>query len=465
MLADLLLGLPYQASITVGQFGRGYRQWAEALFAQDSWRATRKLTLNLGVRYEYSAPWTEVNHKLSNFVPGRGLLVEGQPGWDGLYAPDRNNFGPRAGFAYDVNGSGTTIVRGGFAMLYETLLQANSVQLIENNPPFSAAAFTRSPTPFSQTTAPSTTLLDLRALAQPSNSLGAIGSFRNPYTMQFAFSVQHLFGQHWLGEVAYVATRGVKLPMYRNINQVPIEQSVNAPRPYPCLRHHHPKRQHRIIHLSQRPVETAAPVQFRSESDLVVHLLQIHRRCERLRLLGSFRNGPRLVRPFAPAWTFELRHYTPLHRVVRLPSAGYSRLDGERHRHAAVGTAVHALSQHLRPVSKRKLQPSECDRRSERNVPAGYAFNPSAFQAPAAGTFGNAGRNIVRGGGFQSFDLSVFKTFTIAERFRLQLRAESVNALNRVNYQGPVTNLGSTPGVFVASAPPRIVQLGAKFSF
>jgi hypothetical protein len=99
------------------------------------------------------------------------------------------------------------------------------------------------------------------------------------------------------------------------------------------------------------------------------------------------------------------------------------------------------------------------------NVPDGLAFNPAAFAAPAAGTFGNAGRNIVRGDGFQSFDLSIFKRLAITERVSLEMRGEFVNSFNHVNFQGPDVNLTSNPGVFRAAAQPRIVQLGAKLSF
>lgn len=100
-----------------------------------------------------------------------------------------------------------------------------------------------------------------------------------------------------------------------------------------------------------------------------------------------------------------------------------------------------------------------------RNVPRGLAFNPSAFALPALGEFGNAGRNIVRGDSYRSVDLSVFRTFRLRERAPLQFRAEFMNALNTVNFQGPVTDLTSAPGAFVAPAPPRIVQLGLKLSF
>jgi hypothetical protein len=100
-----------------------------------------------------------------------------------------------------------------------------------------------------------------------------------------------------------------------------------------------------------------------------------------------------------------------------------------------------------------------------RRVPEGLAYNPSAFALPAIGTFGNSGRNIVRGDGYRSADLSVFRSFTLRESLRLQLRIEAVNALNQVNFQGPITDQSTRPGNFVATAAPRLVQLGAKLSF
>ena len=99
------------------------------------------------------------------------------------------------------------------------------------------------------------------------------------------------------------------------------------------------------------------------------------------------------------------------------------------------------------------------------NVPSGLAYNPAAFALPAVGTFGNSGRNIIRGDGFRTADLSVFRNFNVKELLKLQLRFEATNALNQVNFQGPVTNQSTQPGAFVATAIPRTLQLGAKFSF
>ena len=100
-----------------------------------------------------------------------------------------------------------------------------------------------------------------------------------------------------------------------------------------------------------------------------------------------------------------------------------------------------------------------------KNIPAGYAYNPAAFQEPAPGTFGVSGRNIVRGSAYRSVDLSLFRNVRLGERARLRLRFEANNALNQVNFQGPVTNQASSPGLFISAAPPRQVQLGAKVTF
>jgi hypothetical protein len=99
------------------------------------------------------------------------------------------------------------------------------------------------------------------------------------------------------------------------------------------------------------------------------------------------------------------------------------------------------------------------------DIQSGQAFNATAFRAPSLGSFGNAGRNIVLGDGFHSVDVSLFRNFRFGDTLNFQIRVESVNVLNHVNFQGPVTNLTSSPGMFVAAAPPRIVQFGAKLWF
>jgi hypothetical protein len=99
------------------------------------------------------------------------------------------------------------------------------------------------------------------------------------------------------------------------------------------------------------------------------------------------------------------------------------------------------------------------------NVPEGLAYNPAALTLPAQGVFGESGRNIIRGDGFQTAGLSLFRNVRLHERLQLQIRGEATNVFNQVNYQGPVVNHSTQPGAFVATAAPRTVQLGAKLMF
>lgn len=493
VLADLLLGLPYEATITVGQFGRGYRQWGWALFAQDSWRATHRLTVDLGLRYEYNPPWTEVNNKLANFVPGRGIVTPQSVGWNGLYRSDRNNFGPRLGFAYDLTGHGRTVVRGGFGILYETLLQASTVQQIENNPPFSATAVTTSPTPFSHGSSPSTALLDLRAGAQPSTSLSAVPlDLRNPYSLQFSVDVQHELRANWLMEIGYRGSRGVHLPFNYDINQVPLDilspaergriatviaagsdsaGVIDPLRPYPgfhsislfanaatstyhSLQTKLERRFHTGLNLLaaytwSKSIDDATDFASGDASEHVLDSLNRHRE----KALSSFD----VPRRFTAAFNYPIPS-----RVWKAALNGWQ-LNGILT--VQSGQPFTPYTSQFDPYRNDTYNRLNVAGDPERNVRAGYAYNPAAFTIPVPGTFGNSGRNIVRGDAYRSADLSLFRTFALREAIKLQLRFEAMNSFNQVNYQGPVTDQATAPGLFVATAPPRLVQLGAKLSF
>ena len=496
-LADFLVGQPYEASIVVGLFGRGYRQSHYAFFGQDSWRATPKVTINLGLRYDYSAPWTEVNGKLSNLTQNGSLLVVGEPGLERLYRPDRNNFAPRLGLAYDLSGSGRTVIRAGFSMLYETSLQANSVQQVENNPPYSAKALTRSPTPFAAS-GPATTLLDLRALAQPSRAIAAVDSndFRNPYSMQFNFGVQQRLGESWLLELAYVGSRGLDLPLFLNANQVPI-RSLTADQRARIAEAVTSGQDTTPILSTLRPYPAFDSVTLsRNAASSTYHSGQIklERRFARgLSVLASYTfsksidnssdfgsgdsseqvlDSKNLALERA-ASSFDVPHRFSSAITYELPFNASSGLVQKLVRGWQINAILTLQSgQPFTPfVSDFDPYRNEAFNRPDvigdpnANVPAGLAFNPAAFRIPALGTFGNAGRNIVRGDGFHSVDLSVVRNFALTERWRLQFRAEAVNSFNHVNYQGPVVNINSTPGAFVAAAQPRIIQFGLKLSF
>src|SRR5262249_37427790 len=90
------------------------------LFAEDDWKITSRPTLKLGLRYEYLGVFKEQGDRLSNFIPGTGLVRVGDAGLPDLYEPDHNNVAPRFGFAYDLTGQGRTILRGGYGLYYDT---------------------------------------------------------------------------------------------------------------------------------------------------------------------------------------------------------------------------------------------------------------------------------------------------------------------------------------------------------
>lgn len=488
-IADLLLGLPFQATITVGQFGRGYRQWGAAGYVQDSYRLRRNLTLDLGLRYDLVPSWTEVNGKLSNFQPNAGVVA----GLDRLYEPSHKNFAPRLGFAYDVSGKQTTVLRGGFGMFYETLLQASTVQQVENNPPYSAAAITTTPTPFAKDDATSTTLLDLRSNAKSSRSLSAVSrNLRTPYSMQYFFEIQHAFAGSWLATAGYHGTRGVHLPFNYDLNQAPLDLLTATQRTQIAASAATPAGTAGIVD-SLRPYPNFNSISlFTNEATSSYHGLQL--KAERrfkggLNLLAGytwsktidnasdFASGDaservlnsRRVDLQKALSSFDVPHrFTAAFNFV-VPAPRFKAVLGGWQFNGVVtaqsGQPFTPFTSQFDPFRNESFNRLNLVSDPNRNIPAGLAYNPSAFVLPPVGTFGNSGRNIVRGAGYSTSDLSVFRNLVVSESFRLQIRAEASNAFNQVNFQGPVTNQSTTPGAFVATAPARVVQLGLKMTF
>ena len=119
-LEDFLVGALSKTVSAVGDPTRYMKQWGYAIFAQDDWRVTRKITVNLGLRWEYDKPPTAKNNLLGNWTPTGGLLQVGQQ-ISSVYRPDHFDFAPRLGMAWDVTGNGTTVVRAGGGIMYEQL--------------------------------------------------------------------------------------------------------------------------------------------------------------------------------------------------------------------------------------------------------------------------------------------------------------------------------------------------------
>jgi len=130
-LTDYFLGnINNTASILSGNPFRNIFNWQTGLFVQDDWRVKPRLTVNLGLRYEYATVLKEQTgafELFANFIPNVGPVQVGAAGLNQPYAPDRNNFSPRLGFAWDIKGNGKTVLRSGISLIYE---QINYISLI-----------------------------------------------------------------------------------------------------------------------------------------------------------------------------------------------------------------------------------------------------------------------------------------------------------------------------------------------
>jgi hypothetical protein len=242
-LADFLLGAPtefFQAPSAPSNI----RSKATYAFFQDEWRATKRLSINLGVRYEYSTPKLDTQGRSFSIVPGAhssrfvnapvGLLFPGDPGAPkGSNFPDKNDFAPRVGFAWDPFGNAKTSVRGGFGVFYDVLKGEDNLQFNGQPPffggaglffqpavsgqnaayPFFADPFTNAspatPNPFPSHTPPSN--IDFLASGfLPINASGIVfvvdPHLRTPYTYQYNLSVQHQIAPNTVLEVSYVGS-------------------------------------------------------------------------------------------------------------------------------------------------------------------------------------------------------------------------------------------------------------------
>jgi hypothetical protein len=247
-LEDFFAGDPFKASVQVGDPRRDIHNWAYALFAQDDWRVTRNLTINYGLRYEYNSVIKEAHNLLGNFDPNSptGLIQAGMNGVSGPYNPDRKNFAPRLGFAWDVTGRGGTVLRGGASLVYETvnwesLLAFNNAFGLSNVPTgaiidgsggtaggtITAGNLAIPPvlpqwdsgTPLYGANV-STSLLN--CFNNPCPIMSVDRKITTPYVWSWTLNLQHAITPNLSLELAYVGNHGSNLTGIRDINQPPV---------------------------------------------------------------------------------------------------------------------------------------------------------------------------------------------------------------------------------------------------
>ena len=248
-MGDALLGLASQTDIQNITDVKN-TTWYYAVFVQDDWRVTNNLTVNLGLRWEYTSATQEALNRQSNFDYATGqILVAGQDGNSrGLINVDENNFAPRFGFAWTPDSSNTWVVRGGWGMFYNNEEPRTAFQL-GFNPPFffSVSRFSD----FGVT--PAAVVDDGFPSVSPADAefpilISVDQSFHSPYYEQWNLAVQKTFPYEMSVEVAYVGTRGLHLQVLRDRNQpAPGPGDVQEPPPLPGIRQLRLDRELRLV--------------------------------------------------------------------------------------------------------------------------------------------------------------------------------------------------------------------------
>jgi hypothetical protein len=249
-LEDFFAGLPFKSTLEVGNPTLQLHNWAYSAFLQDDWRATKNLTVNFGVRYEFSSVPQEAHNLLGNFDANSTYgLVQVQTGTGripSLYNPDHKNFAPRFGFAWDITGKGSTVIRGGAGLVYETV---NWQSFIAFNNAFGPGSVpTAGIVPGGTITTGNVTTKNFLDFTNPGQTwdntpvnnatincpvsacpiMSVDRNLTTPYVWNWTLSLQHAFTPNLTLEMAYVGNHGGKLTGIRDINQPPVGSGWTA---------------------------------------------------------------------------------------------------------------------------------------------------------------------------------------------------------------------------------------------
>lgn len=479
-LADFLLGYAQAAQLS-NVFLVNQSHWGTAFFVQDDWKATNRLTLNLGLRYDFMTPALEADNRVTNFDPtGQGSLVFGQDGSleeRALVEPDRNNLAPRIGVVYKLNDS--TVLRGGYGLFYNLFDRIGSEDQIALNPPglinnLLATSSNTTPVLLVQNGFPAN-FLDPASLNVANIRLRATDR-QSPNTMihQFSGGVEKQLGATFVVSADVIGAQGRNLAVLRNLNQPP---GGSGPRPYPNFGAAIQWREF-TTDSSYKGMDLAFEKRYsqgwsiRSAYTLSESIDQTPEHLSATS--GAPQNGYDLESWEGPS-DFDVRHRFVTSFIYELPlermTSGVVQAIAEGWTFSGIYTArsgkPFTVTQSNNNVGEGMtgLPNRIGDGEGEKTVD--NWFDRSAFQAVPSGTFGNSSRNILRGPGWITFDMSLQRRFALASRTGVIVRWDVFNLFNRANFGLPERNISSgTVGTITTLAgDPRIMQFALRVEF
>ena len=480
-LGDLLLGLPVLTGGATLDNPQNLRSHSWSIFAQDDWRALPALTISAGLRYDYISPPVDRDDRATLYDLSTGQLVPVGTGSmpRGGYEPDRNNLAPRVGFAWTLDQSARTVVRGGYGLYYNQGALASSEGLYFNPPYFNLGVYFPAPG------LPPLTLADpfpsSFPVYIPQSATAFQRDLQTPWMEQWNVSVQRQYGTARTIEVAYVGSRGHSLVSARDANQAPASPAPVNLRPNPLFA------DVTLIDSAASSLYNAFEAKFQQRVSSGLSLLIAYTLSKSTDDASGFfsstgdPNFPQnSLDPHAEQGrsSFDVRQRFSASFAYGLPLGDSPLLRDIELQGIVSIQSGRPFTAALRPdidnsnTGRSNLGFGYNDRPNVSGDPsldsptADQWFNTAAFSLPAYGTFGNAGRNILTGPGYTNFNFAVVKYVPFGDSVRLQLRAEAFNLLNNTNLNLPDAYLGSpTFGRVLSADSPRRIQFGVRASF